>query len=175
MRSRVMPGSLVTIERRVPVRRLKSVDFPTFGRPTITIDGNFSFVFSFMFSVIFSVIVLGNFPNHFRVGRRAPQCARQASRIARQRDILAAVRGRSGARRPAQARHTDKMTSSEKASATNPGTRPQTQRGSLLEVSVVFLKLGLLAYGGTAGLVAMMRREIVEKHQWTSEQEFLDL
>src|SRR5271155_4713875 len=40
MRSRVMPGSLVTIERRVPVRRLNSVDLPTLGRPTITIDGS---------------------------------------------------------------------------------------------------------------------------------------
>src|SRR5579859_3008745 len=36
-----MPGSLVTIERRVPVRRLKRVDLPTLGRPTITRDGAF--------------------------------------------------------------------------------------------------------------------------------------
>ena len=40
MRSRVMPGSFVTIERRVPVRRLNSVDLPTLGRPTITMDGS---------------------------------------------------------------------------------------------------------------------------------------
>src|SRR5712692_7297505 len=39
MRSRVMPGSSVTIERRCPTRRLNSVDLPTFGRPTITTDG----------------------------------------------------------------------------------------------------------------------------------------
>jgi hypothetical protein len=44
MRSRVIPGSFVTIERRVPVSRLKIVDFPTFGRPTITTDGNFSVI-----------------------------------------------------------------------------------------------------------------------------------
>src|SRR5207248_3108838 len=31
MRSRVMPGSLVTMERRVPVKRLNSVDLPTAG------------------------------------------------------------------------------------------------------------------------------------------------
>src|SRR5579862_7802348 len=43
MRSRVIPGSFVTIERRVPVRRLKRVDLPTLGRPTITMDGS-SFV-----------------------------------------------------------------------------------------------------------------------------------
>src|SRR6266446_7999460 len=40
MRSRVMPGSLVTMARRVPVKRLKSVDLPTLGRPTMTRDGS---------------------------------------------------------------------------------------------------------------------------------------
>ena len=49
MRSRVIPGSSVTIARRVPVRRLKSVDLPTFGRPTITSDGSFSPIFSRQF------------------------------------------------------------------------------------------------------------------------------
>src|SRR6266566_1747250 len=44
MRSRVIPGSLVTIERRVPVSRLKIVDLPTLGRPTITTDGSFSVI-----------------------------------------------------------------------------------------------------------------------------------
>src|ERR1700683_3045184 len=44
MRSRVMPGSFVTIERRVPVSRLNSVDFPTLGRPTITMDGSFELI-----------------------------------------------------------------------------------------------------------------------------------
>src|SRR5579862_4743399 len=44
MRSRVIPGSFVTIERREPVRRLKSVDFPTLGRPAITMDGSLSFM-----------------------------------------------------------------------------------------------------------------------------------
>src|SRR6266487_2182723 len=39
MRSRVMPGSLVTMARRVPVKRLKRVDLPTLGRPRITRDG----------------------------------------------------------------------------------------------------------------------------------------
>src|SRR5207237_160943 len=40
MRSRVMPGSSPTIERRAPTMRLKSVDLPTFGRPTIVTSGN---------------------------------------------------------------------------------------------------------------------------------------
>src|SRR5688572_15998277 len=37
MRSRVIPGSAVTIDRRLPIRRLKRVDFPTLGRPTTAI------------------------------------------------------------------------------------------------------------------------------------------
>src|SRR2546422_10164287 len=40
MRSRVMPGSSVTMDRRVPVTRLNNVDLPTFGRPAMTINGN---------------------------------------------------------------------------------------------------------------------------------------
>src|SRR6185437_8201792 len=40
MRSRVMPGSSPTMERRVRVSRLKSVDLPTFGRPTIATKGH---------------------------------------------------------------------------------------------------------------------------------------
>src|SRR5437879_12157911 len=39
MRSRVIPGSSVTIERRCPIRRLNRADLPTFGRPAIAISG----------------------------------------------------------------------------------------------------------------------------------------
>src|SRR5580698_5660792 len=39
MRSRVMPGSSPTMERREPVRRLNSVDLPTLGRPTMAKTG----------------------------------------------------------------------------------------------------------------------------------------
>ena len=39
MTSRVVPAIGVTIARRVPVMRLKSVDLPTLGRPTSTTDG----------------------------------------------------------------------------------------------------------------------------------------
>src|SRR5947208_7664287 len=35
-----MPGSSPTIARRCPISRLKRVDLPTFGRPTIAINGN---------------------------------------------------------------------------------------------------------------------------------------
>src|SRR5580698_747406 len=39
MRSRVMPGSSPTIDRREPVKRLNRVDLPTLGRPTIAKTG----------------------------------------------------------------------------------------------------------------------------------------
>jgi hypothetical protein len=36
----VIPGSSPTIDFLEPVRRLKSVDLPTFGRPMIATSGN---------------------------------------------------------------------------------------------------------------------------------------
>jgi chromate transporter len=57
---------------------------------------------------------------------------------------------------------------------TNP-IAPSMGRGSLGEVASFFLKLGFLAYGGAAGHVAMMRRELVDRRKWISEQDFLDL
>jgi chromate transporter len=48
-------------------------------------------------------------------------------------------------------------------------------RGNLREVASFFLKLGFLAFGGAAGHIAMMRRELVDRRKWISEQDFLDL
>lgn len=48
-------------------------------------------------------------------------------------------------------------------------------RGNRREVASLFLKLGLIAVGGPAAHVALMRRECVERLGWLSEQEFLDL
>src|SRR6266568_7817836 len=39
MRSRVVPGTSSTIATRSPSIRLKKVDLPTFGRPTIATNG----------------------------------------------------------------------------------------------------------------------------------------
>src|SRR5262245_65685019 len=44
MRSRVMPGSSVTMDRRCPIIRLNRVDLPTFGRPTMAIRGRGEFM-----------------------------------------------------------------------------------------------------------------------------------
>src|ERR1700678_2338710 len=42
MRSRVIPGSSPTIDRRLAVSRLNSVLLPTLGRPTIATSGSFA-------------------------------------------------------------------------------------------------------------------------------------
>lgn len=45
----------------------------------------------------------------------------------------------------------------------------------LREVAALFLKLGLIAFGGPAAHIALMRREVVERRRWLSDQAFLDL
>jgi chromate transporter len=57
---------------------------------------------------------------------------------------------------------------------TNP-IAPGMTRGTVGEVAAYFVRLGLLAFGGAAGHIAMMRRELVQRKKWISEQEFLDL
>lgn len=46
---------------------------------------------------------------------------------------------------------------------------------ALRELALLFLRLGLTAFGGPAAHVAMMRQEVVERRRWLSEEEFLDL
>ena len=44
-----------------------------------------------------------------------------------------------------------------------------------LEVALVFLKLGLTAFGGPAAHISMMDQEFVRRRQWLTRPEFLDL
>ncbi|CAG0929977.1 putative chromate transport protein [Thermoflexales bacterium] len=48
-------------------------------------------------------------------------------------------------------------------------------RARLLEVALVFLKLGTLAFGGPAAHIGLLRDEVVRRRRWLSDQEFLDL
>ncbi len=52
-------------------------------------------------------------------------------------------------------------------------TSPLLQR--LTEVAKLFLKLGIIAFGGPAAHIAMMHDEVVKRRKWLSDQEFLDL
>ncbi len=45
----------------------------------------------------------------------------------------------------------------------------------LVEVSLLFLKLGFTAFGGPAAHISIMHDEVVKRRQWLTNQEFLDL
>ncbi|MEQ6903346.1 chromate efflux transporter [Nocardioides sp. YIM 152588] len=47
--------------------------------------------------------------------------------------------------------------------------------GSAREVAGVFLRLGLVAFGGPAAHVALMREELVRRRAWVDDRRFLDL
>lgn len=50
---------------------------------------------------------------------------------------------------------------------------PET--ASLKAIALLFLRLGLTAFGGPAAHIAIMQQEVVEQRKWLSKAEFLDL
>ncbi len=56
--------------------------------------------------------------------------------------------------------------------AATPGARSPSR---LLEVVRLFLRLGIVGFGGPAAHIAMMHDEVVKRRRWLSEQSFLDL
>lgn len=50
-----------------------------------------------------------------------------------------------------------------------------TDRTTLWDLAVLFLRLGTTAFGGPAAHVAMMRDEVVERRRWLTDERFLDL
>lgn len=51
----------------------------------------------------------------------------------------------------------------------------RNDKGNLKEITAVFLKLGLTAFGGPAAHISMMEEELVSKRKWTDEKTFLDI
>lgn len=49
------------------------------------------------------------------------------------------------------------------------------QDGAVRDVALLFLRMGLTAFGGPAAHIAMFRDEVVTRRQWVSDAEFLDL
>jgi chromate transporter len=49
------------------------------------------------------------------------------------------------------------------------------ERGSLKELAVFFLRLGITAFGGPAAHIAIMEDELVRRRRWLSREKFLDL
>lgn len=50
-----------------------------------------------------------------------------------------------------------------------------TGQSSLGEIARVFLRLGLVGFGGPAAHIALMEEEIVRRRRWLTHEEFLDL
>lgn len=51
----------------------------------------------------------------------------------------------------------------------------QDNQQNLREIALVFLHLGLTAFGGPAAHIAMMQDEFVKRRKWLSDEQFLDL
>jgi chromate transporter len=56
-----------------------------------------------------------------------------------------------------------------------PAILPSVERRPAREVAWVFLRLGVVAFGGPAAHTAMMREELVRRREWLSDERFLDL
>ena len=50
-----------------------------------------------------------------------------------------------------------------------------TNRASLFEIAVLFLRLGTTAFGGPAAHIAIMEDEFVRRRRWITQEKFLDL
>lgn len=50
-----------------------------------------------------------------------------------------------------------------------------SSKHKLIELSKLFLKLGLISFGGPAAHIGMIEREVVTKKKWMTQQHFLDL
>jgi chromate transporter len=61
------------------------------------------------------------------------------------------------------------------SSVDGPPGSASADKGSLIEVALLFLRLGTIAFGGPAAHIAMMEDEVVVRRRWLSREQFLDL
>jgi len=52
---------------------------------------------------------------------------------------------------------------------------PPPEQPSLWELALVFLRLGIIAFGGPAAHIALIEEEVVQRRQWLSREKLLDL
>jgi hypothetical protein len=64
------------------------------------------------------------------------------------------------------------VTEIETLKATHPRDRDSSWV-SLADASRFWLQLGLVSFGGPAGQIALLHRELVERRRWLSEQRYL--
>lgn len=53
--------------------------------------------------------------------------------------------------------------------------KPATTHHLLWQLFATFFKIGAFTFGGGWAMISIIKREIVEKHRWIDEPEFLDL
>jgi len=51
----------------------------------------------------------------------------------------------------------------------------KNDRSTVRDIAMIFLRLGLVAFGGPAAHTAMMREELVRRRGWVTDQRFIDL
>src|SRR5215213_6672659 len=59
------------------------------------------------------------------------------------------------------------------ASQFDEGSAPEKRRVSFMEAFRFWVKLGFISFGGPAGQIAIMHRELFERRRWLSEERFL--
>jgi len=104
-----------------------------------------------------------------------PRCDRTASyETGRGSSIARHIRARNRGHETAHRRPASVAISGQDCLAVTRSQRT-IMRSRLTELAVLFLRLGILGFGGPAAHIAMMRDEVVRRRRWMTDQAFLDL
>src|SRR2546430_16293184 len=104
-----------------------------------------------------------------------PRCDRPASyETGRGSSIARHIRARNRGHETAHRRPASVAISGQDCLAVTRSQRT-IMHSRLTELAVLFLRLGILGFGGPAAHIAMMRDEVVRRRRWMTDQAFLDL